>query len=230
MKKSLFTILFIYSLTTICLGQEDRSGGKSYKYQPSLGNGVFKEDFKANKVQGSPYLISSFFNVKVDGVNEKSKMRYNVFKDEFEFIGPKNDTLILEKIEDFKTLTFENTNTKYQLVNYINLDEKFEFGYLINIFENQDFGLFKKETMYFTEEKIAKTTLEQTKPAKYSNGDAIYFLKSKDKVFEFPKNKKRLCKLFEIKKEAIENFVKENKIDFDKESDKIKVVKFLSGL
>ncbi len=223
-----FLIFIIFPL--VCFGQEDRSGGKSYKYQPVLGNGVFREEAKAKEIQGLPYLNKNFSLVKVDNVEEKSKMRYNVYKDEFEFISSKNDTLILDKLEDFKDLTFVATNTKYKLVNYLNLDDKFQFGYLIDIYQKNDFGLFKKENIGLTEEKIAKTTLEQNMPAKYYKSSDVYFLKTKDKIVEFPSSKKRLSKIFPDKKEAIETFVKENKIDFDKDADKIKIIDFLSTL
>ena len=224
-----FMTLLIF-ITFSSFSQEDRSGGKSFKYQPVLGNGVFREEAKAIEIQCSPYLNKNFSQVKVESVEEKSKMRYNVFKDEFEFITVKNDTLILDKLEDFKDLTFVATNTKYKLVNYINLDDKFQFGYLIDIYQKNDFGLFKKENIGLTEEKIAKTSLEQNMPAKYFKSSDIYFLKTKDKIVEFPSSKKRLSKIFPDKKEAIEAFVKENKIDFDKDSDKIKIVDFLSTL
>ena len=170
-------LIFSLVLLHICYSQEDKSGGKSYKYQPVLGNGVFREEIKANKIQGSPYLNSNFSFAKVQNVEEKSKMRYNVYKDEFEFISAKNDTLILDKLEDFKDLTFAATNTKYKLVNYLNLEDKFQFGYLIDIYQKNDFGLFKKENIGLTDEKIAKTTLEQNMPAKYYQSRDIYFLK-----------------------------------------------------
>ena len=67
-------------------------------------------------------------------------------------------------------------------------------------------------------------------PAKYYKSSDIYFLKTKEKILEFPSSKKRLSKIFPDKKEAIEAFVKENKIDFDKESDKIKIIDFLATL
>lgn len=225
-----FLVALLIFITFSSFSQEDRSGGKSFKYQPVLGNGVFREEAKTKEIQGSPYIINNFSLVKVDNVEEKSKMRYNVYKDEFEFITVKNDTLILDKLEDFKNLTFVATNTKYKLVNYINLDDKFQFGYLIDIYQKNDFGLFKKENIGLTEEKIAKTSLEQNMPAKYYKSGDIYFLKTKDKIVEFPSSKKRLSKNFPDKKEAIETFVKENKIDFDKEVDKIKIVDFLSIL
>ncbi len=221
---------FIYFVSIFGFSQEDRSGGKSYKYQPSLGNGVFREVEKDRKVEGSPYFNANFSVIKVENFEQNYKMRYNVFKDEFEFISIKNDTLILDKIEDFKNLNFVSTNTNYKLVNYLNQDEKFYYGYLIDIYQKNNFGIFKKENITLTEEKIAKTTLEQNMPAKYYKSSDTYFLKSKEKISEFPSTKKRLTKLFLDKKDIIETFLKENKIDFDKDSDKIKIINFLASI
>ena len=198
---------------------------------PDIAGLIFrKPKISGYAIQGSPYIVSKFEPVKVVNIIEQALMRYNVFKDEFEFISTKSDTLILDKIADFNNLNFVATNTKYKLLNYLNLDDKYQFGYLITVYEKGNFGLFKKENITLTEEKIAKTSLEKDMPAKYYQTGNTYFLKYNDKIQEFPSNKKRLVKIFPDKKEAIETFVKENKIDFDKDVDKIKVVDFLTSM
>ncbi len=229
MKFYLITI-FILFISVFGISQEDRSGGKSYKYQPNLGNGVFRELEKDKKIEGTPYLNNNFTFVKVENVEENSKMRYNIFKDEFEFISVKNDTLILDKNENFKNLNFVSTNTNYKLLNYLNQNDKFYYGYLIDIHQKNNFGLYKKENTALTDEKIAKTTLEQNKLAKYYKTNDDYFIKNNDKISEFPSNKKRLIKIFPEKKEVIEAFLKENKIEFSKDSDKIKIINFLASI
>lgn len=224
-------VLFLVLKLSFCLSQNQGVGNKFEVIDPSRTGKIFRNPIKeATKIEGSPYLIANYRNVKVDSVNQEAKMRYNVFIDEFEFITPKNDTLILDKIDDFKNLNFVATNTKYKLVNYLNVNDKFQFGYLIDLYQKNDFGLLKKENIQLTEEKTAKTSLEQSMPAKYFRSSDIYFFKNKDKISEFPSNKKRLSKIFPAKKEAIETFVKENKIDFDKEADKIKIIDFLSTM
>jgi hypothetical protein len=223
--------LFLVLITNFVFCQNNSGGGKSQNYNPNLTGGVFRSNNSAViKPLGSPYFLETFSNVKVENINLNAKMRYNVFNDEFEFISTKNDTLILDKLEDFKDLIFVATNTKFKLINYLNLDNKIQYGYLIDIYQKNDFGLFKKDNILLTEEKIAKTSLEQSSPAKYNKSNPIYFLKTIDKIVEFPSNKKRLIKNFPDKKEQIEAFLKENKIDFDKEIDRIKIIDFLTTL
>jgi hypothetical protein len=171
-----------------------------------------------------------FSQAKVGTVEQKNFMRYNVFNDEFEFISAQKDTLILDKIEDFGTIVFPETNKKFQLVAYTNSKNKLFYGYLISLKENNGFALFKKESIQYVEEKIAKTSMEVNMPAKYIKMDDTFFLKNKEKgTSEFPENKKGFVKLFPDKKEVIETFLKENKINFDSESDLMKIIDFIAS-
>lgn len=182
------------------------------------------------KIVGSPYTQKMFAQAKVGTLEQKNFMRYNVFNDEFEFISSQKDTLILDKIEDFGTIIFPETNKKFQLIAYTNSKNKLFYGYLINLKETNGFTLFKKENIIFTEEKIAKTSLEVNMPAKFVKSGDTFFLKNKDKgTSEFPENKKGLLKLFPDKKEAIELFLKENKTDFDSETDLMKIIDFIAS-
>lgn len=181
------------------------------------------------KIVGSPYTQKMFAQAKVGSIDQKTFMRYNVFNDEFEFISNQKDTLILDKIEDFGTIVFPETNKKFQLVTYTNSKNKLFYGYLQNLKENNGFAIFKKENIQFVEGKIAKTSMEVNMPAKFVKNGDTFFLKNKEKgTSEFPENKKGLLKLFPDKKEAIESFLKENKIDFDSESDLMKIIDFIA--
>ncbi len=145
------------------------------------------------KIVGSPYTQKMFAQAKVGTVEQKNFMRYNVFNDEFEFISNQKDTLILDKIEDFGTIVFPETNRKFQLVTYTNSKNKLFYGYLQNLKENNGFALFKKENIQYVDGKIAKTSMEVNMPAKYVKMDDTFFLKNKDKgTSEFPENKKGL--------------------------------------
>ena len=195
--------------------------------QLPVKTGKYNSNLKT-KIVGSPYTQKMFAQAKVGTVEQKNFMRYNVFNDEFEFISNQKDTLILDKIEDFGTIVFPETNKKFQLVTYTNSKNKLFYGYLQNLKENNGFAIFKKENIQYVDAKIAKTSMEVNMPAKYVKMDDTFYLKNKDKgTSEFPDNKKGLLKLFPDKKEAIETFLKENKIDFDSESDLMKIIDFI---
>lgn len=227
MKKMIFRVIILLSV----LEGTCQSLQKEVQH-PDIAGKLFRNQNKtANKPQGSPYLQKMFAPAKVEKINIKAFMRYNVFDDNFEFITPKNDTLILDKIDDFGTIVFAATNKKYKLTQYVDTKNKLFNGYLISLYEKGDFVLYKKENIAFYEEKLAKTTLERDMPAKYVKSDDFYFFKNKEKgTIEFPENKKQLLKLFPDKKEAMETFLKENKINFDEESDKMKIIDFLNTI
>jgi len=181
------------------------------------------------KIVGTTYTQKMFAQAKVGTLEQKHFMRYNVFNDEFEFISTQKDTLILDKIEDFGTIFFAEINKKYQLVAYTNSKNKLFYGYLQNLKEVNGMVLFKKENIQFVEAKQAKTSMEVDMPAKYVKTNDTFYLKNKDKgIIEFPENKKGFLKLFPDKKEAIEAFLKESKIDFDTESDLIKIIDLIA--
>ena len=220
-------ILFLF----ICINiySQNSTGGQSQALYTNLGTGIFKNaKLEATHPLGSPYVINKFADAKVGTIDQIAKMRYNVYKDEFEFISPKNDTLILDRVNDFIDVKFVNSNIKYKLVNYLNLDEKYQYGYLINMYEKNEIGLFKKEIILLSDEKIARTSLERDIAPQYSKSSDVYFLKNNGKIAEFPSNRKKLAKLYPDMKEVIEKFVKENKIDFDIDADKIKIIDLLA--
>lgn len=179
---------------------------------------------------GSQYFEAEFAPANVAVLNIKASMRYNVYKDEFEFISPKKDTLILDKIADFKTIVFTNQNKKYELLTYTNDSDNLTTGYLIALDTKGAFTLYKKENITFYKEKIAKTTLEKDMPAKYAKTETVYYLKNANGIVAFPTSKKRLVKLYPEKKEAIETFIKDKAISFREETDLIKIVAFLATL
>jgi hypothetical protein len=196
---------------------------------PTLPGKIFKTPEKI-KIVGSPYNEKMFSQAKVGSIEQKPFMRYNIFEDQFEFISTKNDTLILDKTEDFGEIVFTNTNKKFKLTTYTNLKNKLLYGYLIDLYSKNKTHLFKKDNISFTEEKIAKTTLERDMPAKYAANSPFYYIEYSDKMpTEFPENKKGLLKLFPEKKVAIDTFFKENKINFSDENDLKKVVDLIAG-
>jgi hypothetical protein len=197
---------------------------------PDIAGKLFRNPAKGkSEIVGIPYAQKAFARAKVININVEAYMRYNVYADEFEFITPKNDTLILDKIDDFSKIHFIGLNKKYVLTPYTE-DKMLAYGYLIDVYEKAGYGLLKKETISFTEAKVAKTTLETSMPARYTKQSDSYFFKNKEAgIVAFPEGKKALVKLFPDRKEAIETFVKTQKIAFDEEKDLIKIIDFIAA-
>ncbi|WP_298222152.1 hypothetical protein [Flavobacterium sp.] len=224
MIKPIIAFICILFLSVSCYAQD---GGLTVGYGYRMNYRIAGLDqFSGVKPIGSPYLNVMFSPAMVDGIPAKVNMRYNACFDAMEFISPKNDTLALDKIPDFSNITFLSANKKYKLVTYNNA-EKSHQGYLIELYQKANYTLFKREWISFYPGKKAKTSLERDMPARFSKENDQYYLKDTNGyITDFPESKKQLAKLFPDKKEAIEKFVKENKIDF--ETDRTKIIDFLA--
>ncbi|HOZ74101.1 MAG TPA: hypothetical protein PLS51_08835 [Flavobacterium sp.] len=210
-----------------------RTGAHKYEaLDPNTAGKIFRNQTPGkDRPTGSPYLMKMFASAKVEGIAKNAFMRYNVFNDEFEFITNNNDTLILDKIEDFGTITFNGLNKKYQLTAYTNTKGKLDYGYLIDFYRKGGVVLYMKENIDFYEAKKAKTSLERDIQARYTKTDDSYFLKIKEAaIAEFPNGKKDLIKLFPDKKPEIETWLKANKVSFGDRADMVRIVDFLATL
>ena len=229
------TTLRILLLLLISLKSFSQVQGLNHKYEvlnPETAGKIFRNSTpEKDKPLGSPYLQLKFSLAQVENVAQKYYMRYNAYDDSFEFITPKNDTLVLDKIADFNTIHLIATDKTYKLVDYTNGKGKLVKGYLIDFYDKADFVLYKKESVNYYEGKIARTTLENNVPSRYTKLEDAFYLKNKEgTITEFPESKKQLIKLFPNNKEVLETFLKENKISFNKGEDRIKIVDFLATL
>lgn len=221
MKNNLLRFAFLFAALT-SYAQRDN--------EPRMIGTTFINVHKADKPLGSPYLQKMFSPAKVKNIVQNTNMRYNVFNDEFEFINTKGDTLVMDKIEDFATVTFAGTNKKYVLIPYTNTKNQLTYGYLIALYEKNNMALFQKENIDYYQGKRAKTSLEKDMPARYTKTDDSYFLKINETTAEFPGGKKDLVKLFPAKKSEIETWIKANKVSFNDRADMIKIIDFLATL
>ena len=197
---------------------------------PNQAGKIFKNPTSETyRILGSPYTESKFAYAEVENVAQKYFMRYNAYSDNFEFITFQNDTLAMDRIDNFSNITFTKPHKKYSYLNYISKSKGRGKGYLVELYTNADFSLYKKEAITFYAGKKAKTSLESDLPASYSQVKYSYFFKNKGvNIVQFPDSKKQFIKLYPDKKSEIESFVKENKISFDEEEDMKKIIDLLT--
>lgn len=216
---SLFISAFVYAQVprVTSLDYSDVSMlGRQYSKQPS-------------DVKGSPYINKVFAPGKVVNAADNVFLRYNAYDDAFEFISQKNDTLVLSKTEAYSDIIFTGSKINYRLVNYTDKNDKPTKGYLIQLHQKNDFILYKKQKINYASARPAVSSYAEDLPAEYTIAADVFYLKGKDQdIFEFPTNKKGLLKRYPDRKEAIETFLKQNKINFNSEADLIKLTDFLA--
>ncbi len=221
-----------FFVTIIVLFLHLDSFSQSQNLLVNIGGKIFHNPTsETNRILGTPYTQTKFAYAEIENIPDKHFMRYNAHGDNFEFITFKNDTLEMLKVDSNKNITFTNPRKKYSYVDYISKNKGRTKGYLVEMYSNGSYALYKKEWISYYQGKKARNSQESDLPARYSEVSYIYYFKTKSgNVIPFPESKKQLIKLYPDKKEAIESFMKENKIKFDVDSDQLKIINFLTAL
>lgn len=178
---------------------------------------------KYDEISGSPYIDKNFRDAKIAESYQNAPVRYNSYKDELEFKN-NDEIMILPKESKFERV--EITSPKQVFV-YKSLDSE-PTGYYIELVVGE-FSLYKKLKTNFVDISPAKTPYGSDKPAYFSAVAPVYYIVANGRTMKKPKNQKQITDLLPNRKEAINSFVKENKIKFDGEEDLKKLVLFLNN-
>ena len=184
-------------------------------------------DENKNKIEGSQYIDKEFHPSTFSCFSEVTPpIRYNVFKEEMEFIT--DGKLYYVNINDNCEITLSNNTYKY----FFNYDNKKNNGYLMILNKSKDskYILYKKEKVKFVPEFVPSSSYVEEKPAKYLIDKSKYFIKIQNGLIEFPEKKSELLKLFPNSKDALELFLKEKNIRLNEESNLIELINYLNSL
>ena len=191
------------------------------------------------------YHYPQFTNGKVflrDGSKAAGKMNYNRLYGQMLFINPKGDTLALADEKNIKFIIIERDTFYY--------DE----GYMRLMANNGVIKLTEKQVWVLADiRKIGThntptTTVAVTSFSSFTNGkdaakskdlimnedvvlrkDTHYYFGDKYNLF-VPANKKGLLQLFPKQHASIDNYLKENRVNFNKKEDVEKLYQFLRQL
>ena len=179
------------------------------------------------KIEGSQYIDNTFYSSTFTCISEATPpIRYNTYKEEMEFML-EDKLYYLDKNENCE-LTINNVTYKY----FKNYDNKDNDGYFVVLTKSKDskFILYKKERVKFVPAYTPGSSYGEEKPPKYVVDKSKYYFKNQEKLVEFPEKKSELIKLFPNNKEAIELYLKENKVKFNEEPSLLLLMNFLNTL
>ena len=175
-----------------------------------------------------------------DGSKAVAKMNYTRLFDQMLFIGPKGDTLALADEKNIKFITIEQ-DTFYYDEGYVRLimnkgDVKLGEKQVWVVADVRKIGTHNKATSTVAITSLDSYTDVASRAKSYDlliNEDMLikketqYFFG--DKYNHFVRSgKKKLLLLFPKEQPIIENYLKENKVDFDKKDDLEKITRFLA--
>lgn len=180
------------------------------------------------KIEGSEYLVNEFRFAEVSGVPKNIMIRYDALMDMMEVKDEKNEVFSLIKNAPYTTITIIESNEKIKLLNYKS-DDGDVYGYLFELFNNNNVTLFRRAKINIQKEKEALNTYQTAMPAKYVKASDAYFLSIKNETsIPMPKNKKELQHLFPTKKDEIAVYLKRNSFSLKNEKSIIEMTKFIS--
>lgn len=192
----------------------------------SLGLG--EDEFNAIK---NDIYISSDFKVgdifqDENLIKDKIPMRYNPYADEIEIKNHASEENYGALIKDPSIhVTIDKDN--YVFVPYEGSNEK--GGYFNILVDGKTYDLYKKTVAIYKEPKKAKTSYEQDTPASFEKLTKYYLVRD-DNFVELPKKKTKVLQALKLDTVEVMNYIKENKLDPDKEPDLMKIVAYFDDL
>lgn len=232
MKKILLTGLLV-SVTLSGFSQAANSQYDVYSRtidinQKSLAFGLTEAQFESIKDEAyaNPNFLEGSIFQEDHLASAGVPMRYNAFADEIEIkksVTDENygalvkDPDIFVKIgrELYIFIPFEGSNEKGGYFNVLN--------------DGKTYDLYKKTTAVFREARKAESTYGRDIPPSFSKS-VKYYLVQDGTFLEMPSGKSKVIKMMDKKKSEIKSYIKQNKLDIDKEEDLIKLVSYFDSL
>ena len=189
------------------------------------------------------FYYPQFTNGKVffrDGTKGAAKMNYSRLFDQMLYVDPKGDTLALADEKTIKFITVD-LDTFYFDEGYVKLVANNNFVKLAEkqiwvVADIRKIGTHNKSTTTFAVESFSTYTngSDAAKSKDLILNEDIVLRKETQYYFGDEYNhfvragKKKLLQLFPKEQLSIENYLKENNVNFDKKEDLEKLVQFLS--
>ncbi|MGO3181360.1 MAG: hypothetical protein ACTIJ9_00865 [Aequorivita sp.] len=232
MKNILFICLIALATNTL-MAQKGMPKLDIYKTtininEKALAFGLTEAEFETIKDEAyaNPEFVEGNIYQGENLIKSEVPMRYNAYADEIEIKKSPYD-------ENYSALT-KNPDIFVKMGNDLYLFVPFEGsnakgGYFNVLNDGKTYDLYKKVTSTYNEPKKAQTTYGRDTPPGFSKS-VVYYLVEDGSFMEMPNRKSKILKMMNEKKSEMKTFIKENKLDLDKEGDLIKAVKHFDSL
>ena len=198
-----------------------------------LKNKVKKPSNKNFKIVGSPYFNVSFELAEIEyfgkDLNEKIYLRYNALNDEMELslnsTSTNSDNILIKN----NKVSCVINNEKYKYVEFTPENSISITGYLSILYEGEILTLYERKQKIYMEATKARTSLERSFPARYTDKIQYYFSINNGSILEIKLNKKDLLSKLNIYSESIKEYQKLNKIKIRSKEDFLNLIRHLDA-
>lgn len=185
---------------------------------------------KSQAATGSMYVNEKYMPAKVSN-NEKTILaRYNAYGDNFEVSDPQTGSFTGLPKQDGVTITFVGTGQVYSLEQYKTSKDETINGYLTIVSDSPNVKILKRDRVILQPEVFPASSYQTYKAANYKKTDAEFYIKIKDQDALFFSSKKELAKLVPAKSKEILEFIKQGKLDVEKEADLKQIGSYISSI
>lgn len=198
----------------------------------SFSTGTFfmrgsKSVSKDYKVEGKPYIDGEEFRkVIIKGYQlELPLLRYNAYEDEMEF--KKEDGIYFVNKENLLKIEFPELKKTYQCLDY-SVEGKKAIGYLLVLYEGKLASLFKREKVELLKGEKSPNAYSKDANDYFAKQKDVYYIGRGNEFYKFPKNISAFTKLFSLDAQEVAQYIKTNKINFNKEEGMIKMLTFVN--
>ncbi|MCK0160642.1 hypothetical protein [Allomuricauda sp. F6463D] len=186
-----------------------------------------------DQFSGSPYTNDGFKQAPVF-YNDESMgnfyYRYNAYNEEIEL---KKTALPEEKVSALtkdKAIKVMAQGKPMGFATFIDSKGNTLNGYLTTVFDGENYDLFKRVNVKFTEGQKAQNSFVKAVPNRFTHFIEYYYQeKGVNRIDEVPLKTNKMIKLFkEPLKSTIKTYIKDNNLDLKNEADLIKTFEFLN--
>lgn len=177
-------------------------------------------------VDGTPYMNDDFLPAMLYPDEKLYLARYNAAYDEIEVQLAEDKILVLDNARRDYTMVFQDSDLTYTTL--YNQGEKMP-GYYVELASMDNISVYKKQTKRFVEGRKATDNFSKNQNAYFTDVSEAFFIRLKEDgpIEEMPTKRKKFAKLFGPKEDAIDDYIKDNDIDLEKESGIKKIVGFI---
>lgn len=197
--------------------------------EKSLAFGLTEAQFEAIKDEAyaNPNFLSGNIYQEDKIIKAGVPMRYNALADEIEIKKTPSDESYSALIKDPEIFVKIGSDI-YLFVPFQGSNEK--GGYFNVLSDGKTYDLYKKTSSEFIEGKKAETTYQRDTPPSFKKSITYFLVDKNGRFLEMPNSKSRILRMMDKNKSEIRSYIKENKLDLDKESDLIKVISYFDSL
>ncbi|MGB5188462.1 hypothetical protein [Robiginitalea sp.] len=196
-----------------------------------ISDAAQKRTLEWESFAGSPYTSNDFKPAELFYKNEKVGpvyYRYNALNEEIEIKENPTEEGLRGLSRD-KNIILKVEGNPMRFMTFIDKDGKTLNGYLTQLVDGENYDLYKRTRVKFTEGAKAANSFVQETPSRFAQFEEYYIQKTGvERIDELvPKKGKLYSQMDSDQKAGLKAFIKENDLDLDNDKDLMSIILYM---